>query len=724
MNDERLARGLALLLAIGTLLVYWPARHFEFTNYDDEDYVYRNPTVMKGLTAEGVRWAFTTSHMANWHPLTWLSHMLDCQLWGVNPGAHHMMSVVLHAAATVALFFVLRRMTKSVGRSAMVAALFALHPLHVESVAWVAERKDVLSGLFWMLTMWGYVWYTERPGILRYLVVVVAFALGLMAKPMLVTLPCVLLLLDYWPLKRLAGPFALPGRGSAGTPRPTFLLLEKVPLFVLSVASCIATIIVQREGGAVFEFAKKLSVGERVANAFVAYVSYLGKMVLPEELAVLYPHPGHWPIWQVIGAVVIVLGITAGVVAFGKSRPYLATGWLWFLGTLVPVIGLMQVGEQYMADRYTYIPLIGVFIVLVWGIADMLVTMPQRKAASAFAVIVALAMCVVGTRRQLSYWHDSIRLFAHTVNVTRENPTARYNLAQALSVRGFLKESLPHYHEALRLRPDYPDALNNLGFTMALMGRVTEATNYYEKALQLAPRFASPHINYGFALITLGEPDRAVTHFETARTQSPGQAIVHFGYGRALLATGKVEEAITELQEAVRIDPKYAEAIFYLGLALLEKGERNQAVTQIQRAAQLAPQAPDTHMHLGRLYAAQGRAKEANAEYKEAIRLNANYPEALNNYAWLLATHPDAEIRNGHLAVELAERACELTKYQVPLFVGTLAAAYAEVGRFDEAIKTASKARELAAAQQQEALVKKNTELIGLYQAGKAYREN
>ena len=706
MNDRQLAWGLALLLVVGTLLVYWPARQFEFTNYDDEDYVYRNPTVMKGLTAEGVRWAFTTGHMANWHPLTWLSHMLDCQLWGVKPGPHHMTSVLLHALATMALFFGLRRMTKSTGRSAMVAALFALHPLHVESVAWVAERKDVLSGLFWMLTMWAYVWYAERPGALRYASVLTAFALGLMAKPMLVTLPCVLLLLDYWPLNR------------------RLRWLEKAPLFALSVASSVATFIVQREGGAVFAFAEKLSIGARVANAFIAYVSYLAKMILPEELAVLYPHPGHWPMWQVAGAVVILLAITVGVLVLGKARPYLLTGWLWYLGTLVPVIGLVQVGEQYMADRYTYIPLVGIFIALVWGMADALAGVQQRKVAVGFAVAVVLAMCVVGTRRQLAYWENSIKLFARTVQVTRDNPTARYNLGQALSVRGHLKEAVPHYQEAIRLRPEYPDALNNLGFTLALMGRLTEATNYYEKALKYAPKMASGHLNYGFALLGLGYPEPAAKHFAAAVQEEPKLTMAYFGHGRALLATGQLDEGIAKLEHALRLEPDYAETIFYLGLAHVEKGRTNEGLAQIHRAIQIAPRAPDAHMHLGRIYAAQGKAAEAIAAYKEAIRLNANYSEALNNYAWLLATHPDAKFRNGHLAVELAERACELTKHQVPLFLGTLAATYAEIGRFEEAIKTATRARELAVAQRQEELVQKNTELIALYRAGKPYREN
>src|SRR5688572_19201451 len=472
MPDPRTARILALLLAIGTLAVYWPARQFEFTNYDDEDYVYGNPMVMKGLTAEGVRWAFTTRFAANWHPLTWLSHMLDCEFYGVRPGAHHMMNVLLHTLATVALFFALLRMTRLPGRSAVVAALFALHPLHVESVAWVAERKDVLSGLFWILTMWAYVWYTERPGIVRYLLVAVTFALGLMAKPMLVTLPCVLLLLDYWPLRRLAGTLALPWRR---------VILEKVPLFALTVASSIFTFLVQQKGGAVFPFAEKLSFGSRVASAFIAYVSYLGKTFLPEELAVLYPHPGSWPAWQIAGAALILLFITAVVIIFAKARPYLVMGWLWFLGTLVPVIGLVQVGEQYMADRYTYIPLVGIFIALVWGVSDLLARVEQRKVALGFAVVVVLAVCVVGTRRQLAYWENSIKLFARTVQVTGDNPTAQYNLAQALGVRGHLRESVPHYEEALRIRPNYPEALNNLGFTKALFGNYAEATNLYEK---------------------------------------------------------------------------------------------------------------------------------------------------------------------------------------------------------------------------------------------------
>jgi protein O-mannosyl-transferase len=706
MNNRRLPAILAFLLVIGTVAVYWPARQFEFINYDDQDYVYANPTVMKGLTAEGVKWAFTTGFMANWHPLTWLSHMLDCELWGVNSGAHHMMNVVFHAAATVALFFALLRMTRAPGRSAMVAALFALHPLHVGSVAWVAERKDVLSGLFWMLTMWAYVWYTERPGAWRYLLVAVTFALGLMAKSMLVTLPCALLLLDYWPLKR------------------GLRWLEKVPLFALSVAASVVTLIVQRAGGAVYDFAKELSLGARIANALVAYVSYLGKTLLPENLAVIYPHPGHWPAWQVVGAAVILVLITMAVIAFAKPRPYLAMGWFWFLGTLVPVIGLVQVGEQYMADRYSYIPLVGIFIALVWWISDVLATVPQRKVAISFAALVVLAMCVVGTRRQLGYWENSVKLFARTLELTTDNPTAQYNLAQALSVRGYLKQSVPHYEEALRVRPNYPEALNNLGFTRALLGQLVEATNYYEKVLKVAPRSASAHLNYGFALLNLGKPEEAATRFQTALKEGAPLAMAHFGYGRALLGTGKLHESMAEFREALRHDPSYAEAMFYLGLALVEEGDTEQGVKEMRRAAELAPRVPDVHMQLGRVYAGQGKAREAVAEYKEALQLNANYPEALNNYAWLLATHPDAEIRNGHLAVDLGERACELTKYQVPQMVGTLAAAYAEAGRFDDAIKTGERARDLAAAQRQEGLAKKNSELIALYKAHKPYREN
>jgi len=595
-------------------------------------------------------------------------------------------------------------------------------------VAWIAERKDVLSGLFWMLTLWTYAWYTERPRVARYSLVVVTFAMGLMSKPMVVTLPFVLLLLDYWPLRRLSGTLALPGGGSAGTPRPTFGIgratLEKVPLLLLSLASSMATFIVQRGGGAVYPFAEKLSLSARIANAFVAYVSYLGKTLLPENLAVLYPHPGHWPWWHVLGAAVILMGITAAVLAFCKARPYLATGWFWFLGTLVPVIGLVQVGEQYMADRYTYIPLVGIFIALVWGVSELLATTPQRKVVIAFAAVIAMAMCVVGTRRQLGFWENSVKLFAHTVQVTKNNPTAEYNLALALSVRGYLKESLPHYEAAVRIKRNYPEGLNNLGFTKALLGQFVEATNVYEQALKLAPAMVSVHLNYGFALLSLRKPEQALTHFQRAINEGVSSPLANFGYGRALLEAGKRDEGIGQLREALRKEPNYPEATFYLGLALVEKGETDEGIKHIRRAAELAPRAPDAHMHLGRIYAKQSKAREAVAEYKEAVKLSPNYPELLNNYAWLLATHRDVEIRSGHLAIELAEHACELTKYEVPLFVGTLAAAYAEVGRFEEAIKTAQKARDLAATQQQETLVKKNTELIALYQAGKAYHEN
>lgn len=703
-----MARILALLLAIGTLAVYWPARQFEFINYDDQDYVYGNPMVMRGLTAEGVRWAFTTRFAANWHPLTWLSHMLDCELYGARPGAHHMMNVLLHTLATAALFFALLRLTRLPGRSAIVAALFALHPLHVESVAWVAERKDVLSGLFWMLALWAYAWYVERPGIVRYLLVLAAFVLGLLAKPMLVTLPFVLLLLDYWPLRRLNW---------------RWNVTEKLPLFTFTIASSVITFLVQRNWGAMDAFKEPISFPARMANALVAYVSYLGKTFLPEDLSVLYPHPLQWPIWIVTGAALLLIFITVVVVIFGKARPYLITGWLWFLGTLVPVIGLVQVGEQYMADRYTYIPLVGIFIALVWFAGDALARSPRPRLASAVAVAIVLMICVVGTRRQLGYWQNSVKLFARAVQITRNNSTAHYNLGQALSMRERHQEALPHYQEAVRIKPEYPEALNNLGFTLALLGRLPEGTNYYEKALRLDPRLASAHVNYGFGLLTLERPRDALKHFEAALENGPADPLVLSGCGRALLGVGQVDDAIRRFRQSIELQPDYAESHFYLGLALLEKGEADAGLKEILRAAELDPHNPEIRLRLGMIYASQGETLQAIAQYKEALRLRPDYPIALNNYAWLLATHPSPEIRNGVLAVELAERACDATKHQVPLLIGTLAAAYAEAGRFEEAVRTAEKARELAASQKQDAVVKKNDELIKLYTARKPYRE-
>ena len=427
-----------LLIAV-TLAAFWQVRDHEFVHYDDDKYVMENPHVPTGLTRESIKWAFTATHASNWHPLTWLSHMLDCQLYGLNPRGHHVSSLLFHAANTVLLFLVLRRMTGALWKSAFVAALFAIHPLHVESVAWVAERKDVLSTLFWMLTMLAYLRYVEKPTIQRYLPVLMLFALGLMAKPMLVTLPFVLLLMDYWPLGRLDNGLSVT---RDRLKRYWGLVREKLPLFALTAISCVVTFLVQRHGGAMPDL-EWLPLDVRIANALVSYAKYIGKMLLPRHLAVLYPYPsGTLPLWQLAGAVFLLMYVSVMVFRSRQRYPYLAVGWAWYVGTLVPTIGIVQVGKQALADRYTYVPLIGLFIIIAWGVPDLVarwcvVSSWRRRrillAVSATASILALMTC---TWFQVGRWRDRISLYTHALRVTSNNATIHNNLGNALLAEG------------------------------------------------------------------------------------------------------------------------------------------------------------------------------------------------------------------------------------------------------------------------------------------------
>ena len=448
-----------VVLAVATFIAFEPARLNGFVNYDDDDYVTRNPQVSAGLTPESVRWAFTTPYMANWHPLTWLSHMLDCELFGLNPLRHHLTSLSFHIANTLLLFWVLKRMTGVVWQSAFVAAVFALHPLRVESVAWVAERKDVLSGFFWMLTMALYVRYAERVSIGRYIAVFLSFGLGLMAKPMLVTLPFVLLLLDYWPLGR----FQL--SRDAGYRSLFHLVREKVPLFVLSIASSVVTFIVQQGAGAM-KPAESFGLNIRISNAIVSYMGYIFKMIYPIGLAPLYPHPGgNLPRWQPIVFFVILAVTSAGIIYM--HRRYLIAGWLWYLGMLVPVIGLVQVGQQAMADRYSYLPSIGIFIMVGWGANELLERWRYRKIGLGISAAVVLAALLICTRIQVRYWQNNLTLFRHTIEVTSNNFVMHSNYGNALLEEGVLEQAIENYNEALRVKPNYAAAVNNLAWILA-----------------------------------------------------------------------------------------------------------------------------------------------------------------------------------------------------------------------------------------------------------------
>ena len=409
-----------LFLVMATLAVYWQVQNFDFVNFHDDDYVYENRHVKEGLTLESVTWAFTTIHAGNWHPLTWLSHMLDSHVYGMNSGRHHLTNLLFHIANTLLMFMVFRKMTDSLWQSGFVAGLFALHPLHVESVAWVSERKDVLSTFFWMLTKWSYIWYVEHPVVRRYILVVLFFALGLMSKPMLVTLPFVLLLLDFYPLNRFQ---FQQSDGSANAQQKSIalrLILEKTPLFVLVAMSSAITFYAQKHGGAVASL-KVIPLKARVANALVSYANYIGKMVYPSKLTVLYPHPGMLPWWKIAGACFLLVSISFLAIRVVKQSPYFAMGWLWYLGTLVPVIGLVQVGSQSMADRYTYVPLIGIFIIIAWGIPELVAQWRYRKIWLATLATVILTILMAMTWKQVGYWKNSITLFEHTLKVTTNN---------------------------------------------------------------------------------------------------------------------------------------------------------------------------------------------------------------------------------------------------------------------------------------------------------------
>ena len=460
------------MVAIFLLVIVWfafgPALTHGFIDYDDQRYVVQNPWVTNGLTLGGIQWAFTHVHASNWHPLTTISHMLDCQLYGLHPWGHHFTNILLHAAAAILLFFALRKLTGALWPSLLVAAVFAVHPLRVESVAWVSERKDVLSGVFFMLTLWAYARYarSDGPSLFRYLIVVVLFALGLMCKPTLVTLPFVLLLLDYWPLGRVR-PSSSRARGITASQwqqrRDTWpwLVIEKLPLFVLSAASCVATLLAQQEA---LDASLKPPLGERVGNALVSYAMYLGQMIWPARLAVLYPYPeGNLKVLQVVLALLLLLIISAAVFVWRKKYPFLLTGWLWYLGMLVPMIGIVQVGSQVRADRYTYLPQIGLYLLVAWGAMELFHRWHRSREALTVAAQLAVAALTAGSYFQSSYWRDTERLWKHAIATTSNNYIAHVNLAHVLSQSGRFNEAIAECQKALKIKPDFAAAHNNLG---------------------------------------------------------------------------------------------------------------------------------------------------------------------------------------------------------------------------------------------------------------------
>jgi tetratricopeptide (TPR) repeat protein len=670
-----------LFLVLATVAVYGQLRNHQFINFDDNVYVTDNAAVQSGLTLRGIVWAFTTLHAGLWIPLTWLSYMGDSQLFGLHPGAFHLTNLFLHLANTLLLFLWFHRTTGALGRSFLVAALFALHPLHVESVAWVTERKDVLSTFFWLLTMWAYLWYAANRGMKRYLLVLAGFSLGLMAKPMVVTLPLVLLMLDYWPLGRwpgrgptVAGPGAYPGVSIK------HLLWEKAPLLALAALVSVVTIFAQRTAGAVMPLAN-IPLKMRLANALVAYVSYMGKMVWPLHLAVYYPYPKHiWLWWQVAAPALGLLGISVLALRGAWKYPYLPVGWFWYLGTLVPVIGLVQVGTQGMADRYTYVPLIGLFIIVAWGMVD--ITSRWRAARTflpvgAGLVLGALVLC---TWLQVRHWQDSISLFEHSLRVTENNRLAQNNLGAALFSQGQVDQAMAHYREALRLQPDCAGAHNNLGVALAKQGQVDQAMAHYREALRLQPDYAEAHNNLGLALAKQGQVDQAMAHYREALRLKPDYAEAQDNLGAALFSRGQVAEAMAHYREALRLKPDYAGAHNNLGAALFSQGQVDQAVAHYREALRLQPDDAEAHNNLGLALAKQGQVDQAMAHYREALRLQPGFAKAYYNLGVVYGT--EGKFRE---AIVVYRKAIQADRDFVEAY-NNLGIAYANRGESQEAI--------------------------------------
>ena len=621
-HEPRWDLWIVLLLLIAIAIVYGQVFDHDFLNYDDPKYVSGNAHVRGGLTGSGMAWAFGSAHDGNWIPLTWLSHMLDCQLFGLRSGPQHLTNVVLHAANSILLFFLFMRLTKARWPSAFVAFTFALHPLHVESVAWIAERKDVLSTLFFLLAIWAYLNYVERPGLRRYAIVAALFCCGLMSKPMVVTLPFVLLLLDFWPLRRRA-------------------ILEKAPLLVLAAAASAIAFLAQQQTGAVAAI-DVIPAGLRLANAIVSYIAYIFSFLWPSGLAVLYPYPAEIAVWEWAGAAVLVAGLTVAAVWWSKRRPYFTVGWFWFLGTLLPVIGLIQVGVQSRADRYMYIPMIGLTIVVAWGASEFGVR--RFKNVLAYAATAICTAWAVVAWISVQYWENSMRLFEHALEVTNGNFVAHNNLADEFMRKGRNQDAIVQFTAASRIRPNDATVLDNLGVAFETAGRPAEAVPVLNKAIQIAPAYYKAHVDLGSALMATDHVEDAVSQFEQALRTKRDDPQANYALGGALMVLGRVEEArphllaaLPKVQEEVRNTPEEPNGHYNLGRLYVTLGRIDEAIPEFSEAVRLAPGDAQAHLNLGLALAERGRKPEALDQFAAAVRIDPGYVNARLNLARTLA---------------------------------------------------------------------------------------
>ncbi|MCJ7693526.1 MAG: tetratricopeptide repeat protein [Sedimentisphaerales bacterium] len=650
---------IAFLLILLTVIAFAPVWHNDFINYDDNLYVTQNPDVAGGLNPGSVVWAFTTSHVTNWHPLTWLSHQLDCELFGLNPFWHHITSLLFHIANTLLLFWVLKRMTNALWPSAFVAAAFALHPLHVESVAWIAERKDVLSTFFWMLAMAAYIRYVEKPKPSRYLLIAAALCLGLMAKPMLVTLPFVLLLLDYWPLRRFRR--ARQDQNlleSANSPYKSAaalsLIIEKIPLLIIVIISCAVTYLVQQSGGAM-RLGETFPLKLRIANAFISYISYIVKMFYPASLAVLYPHPGEsLPLWQSYVSFALLVVISVLIILSARRRGFLLVGWFWYLGTLVPVIGFVQVGVQAVADRYTYVPSIGIFIILAWGFADLARKLSLPKLVTALPAGLLIIAMLICTRMQLRYWKDSFTLFRHTLDVTENNYIMHSSFGGALFEEGRFDEALKHFQQALIINPKFVDARRDIGIVLLKQQKTDQAIAAFQQALQIREDWPEIYNYLGLACAQNGQFKLAVEKYNRALQFQPDYAEAFKNLGIALQQLGQTQQAVESWQKAIKIEPYNPDANYNMGLVTAQQGDCERGAEYFNSALVTKPDWPEAKYNLGAAYYQLGKFEPAIENFSEALRLKPDYPNAHRNLAIALAKTGKYEDAVSHLKTALA----------------------------------------------------------------------
>jgi tetratricopeptide (TPR) repeat protein len=689
---------ISVALATTTLVAYEPIRFNDFVTLDDDAYISQNPNVTNGISRDSIIWAFTTAHMGNWYPLTLISHILDYQLFGLNPLGHHLTSLLLHIANTLLLFWILTNLTGATWASAFVAVVFALHPVQVESVAWAAERKTVLSGLFWLLTIAAYIHYTRNPTLGRYLLLLMIFALSIMTKPVVVPLPLVLLLLDYWPLDRLKW-----GRGVELTASAKFtltktgrqkvsvgrLVIEKIPLLVLSAILCVTTFIAQQQEGAVSTL-EKWPLNYRVINTFLSYIMYIYKIIWPSQLAVLYPH-SRANLQADVGvfcALLFIL-ITAISIYIGRRRKYVVVGWLWYAGTLVPMIGLVQVGDQAMADRYMYVSMLGLLIIITWAVRDIVAKRPRWRIVAAVLAGVVLLSAIVLTRIQVRYWKNGITLFEHTLKVTKNNAIAENGYGCALLKAERLDEAMLHLRNSLRINPARSNA----------------------------------RINLGRIFLKQEKPNEAIACFNEVLRQDKNAKTGYFYLAIALSRQGKYDGAIKCFTKALELDSRYPDARSKMGTALLMAKRTDEAIACLNEALQTSTDRMEVYVHLAMAYNQLGNHEIAIQNRNKAVELKSDSSEVLNNMAWLLAAAGDVSARDADKAIELAQRACELTNHENPGILDTLAVAFAAAGRFSQAVETAEKALELCQSPEQNTLKEEIENRLVLYKVGKPYIE-